>query len=45
MGGVIRTEGESAGVREQVIVGSFGQHGGQVVLLHLGGSYFPGGWL
>ena len=42
---MIRVEGEGFGTGEQVVVGSFGQHGGQVMLLHLGRGYFPGGWL
>ena len=42
---MIGVESEGLGVREQVVVGSVGQHGEQVVLLHPGGSYFPGGWL
>ena len=40
--GAIGVKGEGTGVGEQVVVGSFGQHGGQIVLLHLGGGYFPG---
>ena len=42
---MIGAEGKSLRVGEQVVVGSSGQHGGQVMLLHPGGSYFPGGWL
>ena len=42
---MIGVEGEGLGVGEQVVVGSVGQHGGQIVLLHLGRGYFPGGWL
>ena len=42
---MVRVESEGVGIGKQVIVGSFGQHGAQVVLLHPGGGYFPGGWL
>ena len=42
---MIGVEGKGLGVGEQVVVGSVGQHGGQIVLLHLGRGYFPGGWL
>ena len=40
-----RVEGEGVGAGERIVVGALGQHGGQTVLLHPGGSYFPGGWL
>ena len=43
--GTIGVESEGAGVGKQVVVGVSGQHGGQVVLLHLGGGHIPGGWL
>ena len=42
---MIRVEGEGVRVGERIVVGSFGQHGGQAMLLHPGGGYFPGGWL
>ena len=42
---MIGVEGKGLGVGEQVIVNLFGQYGQQIVLLHLGGGYFPGGWL
>ena len=38
-------EGEGLGIGERIVVGTFGQHGGQVVLLHPGGGHLPGGWL
>ena len=41
----VGVEGEGIGAGEQIAVGSPGQHGGQTVLLHPGGCYFPGGWL
>ena len=42
---MIGVEGEGSRVGEQVVVGLVGQHGGQVMFLHPGGGYFPGGWL
>ena len=42
---MIRVEVEGLRVGEQVVFGSSGQHGGQAMLLHPGGGYFPGGWL
>ena len=42
---MIGVEGKGFGVGERVVISSLGQRGGQVVLLHLGGGYIPGGWL
>ena len=42
---MIGVEGEGVGIRERIIVGSPGQHGGQVMLLHPGRGFLPGGWL
>ena len=37
--------GTQLGVRITDPNSLFGQHGGQIVLLHPGRGYFPGGWL